>query len=187
MGGYGAIYICQLYPEKFNAACALSPANISVDLIDWKYTTPIIEKLLGKKTAQNSAALAWNDILDTQDLIFSKENPLIPSIKRDSDGKIVDFSKEAFNNWEKYNLNNLIRKQPNNLKEINLLINCEEHDQLNLSQESNKLHNTLTNLGITHEFEIYTDKSAEKIDPHSLGQAYKLLEGINFCLQHFSK
>jgi len=185
MGGYGALSICLHHPEKFIAAVALSPANITIDLLDWKLITPIYEKLLGREIAEQLGASSYSDILDTFDIIFSRDNPLMPSIKRDKNGKIVEWDKKAANNWQKYDINHMIRKNPNALKKVKLLINCEDTDEYGLTGEARKIHETLEELGIKHQFEIYSDPKAA-LSPHILGIAYHILPGIKFCLQQLT-
>ncbi|MEM2134803.1 MAG: alpha/beta hydrolase-fold protein [Candidatus Jordarchaeaceae archaeon] len=186
MGGYGTLSICLHHPEKFIVAAALSPANITIDLLDWKLVTPIYEKLLGREIAEQLGASSYSDILDTFDILFSRDNPLMPSIKRDKNGKIVKWSKRAANNWQKYDINQMIRKNPKALKKVHLLINCESTDEYGLTQEARKIHETLVELGIEHQFEIYSDPKAA-LSPHILGIAYHILPGIKFCLQKCTK
>ncbi len=185
MGGYGTLGICLHHPEKFISAAALSPANITTDLMDWKLVTPIYEKLLGREIAEQLGDSSQGDILDTFDILFSKDNPLLPSIKRDDAGIIVGFNEKASSNWLKYDINSMIRENPTALKEVNLLLNCESTDEYALTGETKKIHETLTELGIDHEFEIYSDPKAA-LSPHILGIAYHIIPGIRFCIQHFT-
>ncbi|MFB0561380.1 MAG: alpha/beta hydrolase [Candidatus Lokiarchaeia archaeon] len=185
MGGYGTLSICIHHPQKFISAAALSPANITLDLIDWNLVTPIFEKLLGREIAEQLGESSRSDILDTNDIIFSRDNPLLPSIKRDDAGKIVDMNEEAAKNWMKYNLNNMIRENPDALTEVHLLLNCESNDEYGLTRETEKIHETLNELGIDHEFEIYSDPKAA-LSPHILGIAYHIIPGIRFCIQNFT-
>nr|MDO8082989.1 alpha/beta hydrolase-fold protein [Candidatus Freyarchaeota archaeon] len=185
MGGYGTLSTCLHHPEKFISAVSLSPANITTDLLNWKLVTPIFEKLLGREIAEQLGNSSWNDILDTYDIIFSKNNPLIPSIKRDKKGKIVDLNKKAASNWQKYDLNKMIRENPDTLKKVHLLLNCESTDEYGLTGETEKIHETLKKLKIDHQFEIYSDPKAV-LSPHILGIAYHIVPGIKFCIQHFT-
>jgi len=90
MGGYGTLYGCLKYPEKFNVGVALSPLISFLDLIDWEMIIPIYKLVYGKKKAIEMGSKEIEDILDTIDLIFSDDNRLIPSLKRNSDGDIID-------------------------------------------------------------------------------------------------
>ncbi|MGQ9722385.1 MAG: alpha/beta hydrolase-fold protein [Candidatus Jordarchaeum sp.] len=185
MGGYGTLSICLHHPEKFVAAAALSPANITIDLLDWKLVTPIYEKLLGREIAEQLGASTYGDIMDTFDILFSKDNPLMPTVKRDKSGKIVKWDKKAANNWQKYDINYMIRKNPNALKKVQLLINCESTDEYGLTDETKKIHKTLEELEIKHQFEVYSDPKAA-LSPHILGIAYQIIPGIKFCTQYFT-
>jgi len=40
----------------------------------------------------------WQDILDTIDLFWSKNRPLLPTIQRDSNDKATSYDKEAAEN-----------------------------------------------------------------------------------------
>jgi len=108
MGGAGTLRICLAHPEKFIAAAALSPGNLVPDLIDWKLVVPLMNELFSEKISKKMGAKSWADILDTCDLIFSQDNPLLPSIKRDENGKIISMNEDALNNWMKYNINDIM-------------------------------------------------------------------------------
>ncbi|MFB0561379.1 MAG: alpha/beta hydrolase [Candidatus Lokiarchaeia archaeon] len=185
MGGYGALSIPIHHPEKFIATASLSPGNIDFDSLDLKLVVPIHEKVLGREWAEQYGVSLRDDILDTVDLVLSRDNPLIPSIVRDDTGKTIDYNKEAAKNWEKYDLNNMIRENPDALKEVHLLINSERNDEFGIAAITEKIHENLNELGIDHEFEIYSDPKAA-LTPHILGTAYQIIPGLKFCLQHFT-
>lgn len=186
MGGFGTLYLCHHHPEKFVSAASLSPGNIGhVELFDWKLRIPIFERIFGKKFCEKLGDNLWADILDTHDLIYSNNNRLVPSIKRDKDGNIIDYNQEAYDAWQRHDLNNLIKEKPEALKNVNLLLNCEKTDEFGLTRVSERLHETLTECGIEHQFEIYSDPKAV-LTPHMLGIGYKILPGIRFCLQYLS-
>jgi hypothetical protein len=185
MGGYGTLSICLHHPEEFISGASLSPANMTTDHLDWKLIVPAYEKLLGRKMAEQLGKSSASDLLDTCDMIFSGNNPLLASIKRDKEGKIIDLNKESGSNWQKYDLNRMIRESPGALKTVHLLINCESTDEFGLSGETEKIHKTLIELGIRHQFEIYTDPRAA-LSPHMIGIAYHIVPAIKFCQQHFT-
>ncbi|MFX1253677.1 MAG: alpha/beta fold hydrolase [Promethearchaeota archaeon] len=187
MGGYGTLRLCINHPEKFIAGVSLSPGNITPnpELLDWKLVTPVFEKLLGRETAEELGASGWNDILDTIDLIFSKEVPLLPSIKRDKSGKIVGWDETASNNWQKHDINFMLRERSDALKKVHLLLNCESTDEFGLTRGTQKIHETLAELKIDHHFEIYSDPGTS-LSPHMFGIAYNIIPGIHFCLQYFT-
>jgi hypothetical protein len=79
----------------------------------------------------------------------------------------------------------MIRENPDALKTVHLLINCESTDEFGFSRETEKIHQTLIELGIRHQFEIYTDPRAA-LSPHMIGIAYHIVPAIRFCQQHFT-
>ena len=185
MGGAGALRICLRHPEKFIAAAALSSGNIIRELIDWEVLMPLIKELFGEKIAKRRGKRIWADILDTFDLVLTKDNPLLPSIQRDDKGKIINLNKEAFNNWLKYDINQVIKEYPNALKEIHLLINSDHRDEMGSAIATEGIHKTLEELGIPHQFELYEAPKAY-LSPHILGIAYHILPAIRFGLQYIN-
>lgn len=185
MGGAGTLRICLTFPEKFIAAAALSPGNLVPELLDWKLVVPLTKELFGEKKSKRMGAKTWADILDTCDLIFSKDNPLLPSIKRGENGKIISLNEDALSNWMRYNINNLIKEHPDELKKINLLINCAQSDEMGSAIATKEIHETLKEFEIPHQFELYDDPKAT-LSPHILGIAYHIIPAIRFCLQFIS-
>ncbi len=187
MGGYGTIYIMCHHPERFNVSVALSPGNLGeLEHLDWELRIPIYEKIVGEKMGKSIGDSAWKDILDSLDLIFSDENRLIPSIERAEDGTIKDYDQKAYENWQEYELNNVIQAHPDALKEANLLINCHKDDEFALTEASEGLHKTMEKLNIDHKFELYNDPKAA-LTPHILGIGYHILPGIIYCLNYFER
>jgi hypothetical protein len=185
MGGYGAIYLCLHYPNKFKSVVALSPANPNdVESINWKLRIPLYEVIFGTKMSNEIGDIAWADIMDTYDLIMSKNNPLIPSIKWDIEGNLIEYNKEAEKNWKKFDIIDLIKEKHKALNEIKISFNCEATDEFGLTNVSERLHETLSELNIQHEFEIYSEPKAA-LSPHILGIGSKIMSGIQFCLNHF--
>jgi len=184
MGGAGTLRLAIHHPEKFNSAAALSPGNLSLDLLEWKLSVPLFEELIGEELSKKRGALTWADILDTCDRIFSMDNPLVPSIKKDDKGNIIEMNKKALQNWLKHDINTILKEKPKALKEIHLLLNCEENDEFGLANATIQIHKNLKNLGIEHQFEIYSDPNAA-LSPHMLGIAYHIIPAIRFCTKFF--
>jgi pimeloyl-ACP methyl ester carboxylesterase len=185
MGGYGTLYLCLHHPEKFISAVSLSPGNIAnLEFVNWKLRVPIYKEIFGIKMCEQLGDMSMEDILDSYDLIASKDNPLLPSIKRDESGNIIKYNTEALRNWQKYDLNNIIRENPKALKQVHLLLNCERTDEFGLADGTMKIHETLLEFGIDHQFELYSDPTVV-LTPHILGIGYKILPGIRFCLEYF--
>jgi len=76
-------------PGRFGTVAALAPGNLLPEMVDWKLYSPLYERILGKGYARKMGEHDWRDILDTTDMIYSKDAPLLPSIKRDEAGKMV--------------------------------------------------------------------------------------------------
>jgi len=185
MGGYGTLSLSLHHPQKFSAAAAISPANVTFDLLDWKLVTPLYEQLFGREQAEQLGTSLRDDFLDTLDLIFSKQTPLLPSLKRDETGKLVSWDPQARESWQKYDLNNMIQEDPAALKEVSLWIDCEKDDEFGLTEEARKIHEKLIGLGIDHHCDIYSDPKAA-LSPHMFGCFYHVLPGIRFCLQQLT-
>jgi enterochelin esterase-like enzyme len=182
MGGAGTLRICLSYPEKFIAAAALSPGNVVPKLLDWELIFPLNKLLFGEKIAKRMGQKTWGDILDTCDLIFSKENPLLPSIKRDESGKVIDMNSDSFDNWMSYDINNLIKKHPEALKQVHLMISCARNDEMGSAIATEQIHETLNEFKISHQYELYDDPKAS-LSPHILGIGYHITPAIRFCLE----
>jgi len=184
MGGYGVISILCRRPGVFSVGAALSPANFTIDIMDWKMLMPMAEKALGRELAEKICAQAWEDFFDTMDLIYSRERPLIPSVVRNDSGKIISYDKRAYEAWSEIDLNNVVEKFAGTLKQIPLLINCEMNDDLGIAVVTERLHETLEKLKIKHEYELYSDPVAAALSAHTFGIAYKVTDAIGFCLRH---
>jgi enterochelin esterase-like enzyme len=179
MGGAGVLRLCLSYPEMFIAAVALSPGNIVPELIDWELIVPLNKLLFGEKISKRIGQKSWADILDTCDLIFSKDKPLLPSIKRDENGKIIDMDPESFNNWMRFNINYLIKEHPEALKRVHLMINSARNDEMGSAISTEQIHKTLQEFMIPHQYELYKDPKIG-LSPHILGIAYHIIPAIKF-------
>ena len=188
MGGFGTLYLCLHHPDKFISAASLSPGNLGnrdLTRINWKLRIPIYEEIFGAKMSAEMGDLAWSDILDTIDLIFSNDNRLLPTIKQDENGNIVEVNEEILSKWEKHDINNMIKENPEAFKQVHLLLNCAVDDEFGLTEGVKKIHETLLEHGIDHQFDIYPDPKVA-LTPHILGIRYHILPGIRFCVQYFS-
>ena len=182
MGAYGTLSILCHHPERFSAAAALSPANFTLDLLNWKMIIPLQERLLGRDEAEKGGAQLFGDILDTLDIIYSKDRPLLPTVVRDGQGKAVSMDSQAAEAWRACDINRVAEKLAGNLKTVSLLMNCESSDEFGLAGETQKLHDTFQQLGISHEYEIYDEPQAKTFSPHIFGIAYHLIPAFKFIL-----
>ncbi|MFB0561378.1 MAG: alpha/beta hydrolase [Candidatus Lokiarchaeia archaeon] len=185
MGGYGAMVMAIHNPEKFISVVVLSPANLTADVLNLKVVIPIHERLLGRERAEEYGALLWSDILHTADLVCSKDKPLMPTIKRNEAGEIVGWDEEAYNNLYRHNLIYMMRENPDALKQVKLQLKTEANDEFGIAGVTEEIHKALNELGIEHEFEIYSDPKAA-LSPHIIGISYNVILGIKFCMQYFT-
>ncbi len=164
----------------------LSPANLTVDVLNLNVIIPIHERLFGRERAAEYGSMLWSDILHTADLVCSRDKPLMPTIKRDKSGEIIGGDEEAYNNLYKHNLNYMIGENPQALKQVKLVLKTAANDELMIAKVTGEIHKTLVGLGIEHEYEIYSDSKAA-LSPHIIGISYNVIPGIKFCLRHFPK
>lgn len=186
MGGYGALSLSLHHPNEFAAIAALSPANFTVDHLSWKLRIPILDKLLGAKAGADVSDLWLSDILDTLDLVYSHDAPLIPSVKRDASGAVTSYDPGAATAWARYDLNNMIDSVSSPFKGVSLLLNCDKSDDFGLGGEVVRIHETMVRNHIKHEFDLYSDP-ATVLSPHMFGIAYHIIPAIRFCSQIISK
>jgi pimeloyl-ACP methyl ester carboxylesterase len=185
MGGYGALSISLNRPGIFAAVAALSPANFTVASISWKLIVPVQERLLGRQFAEESGAANFEDILDTIDLVYSADRPLVPTVKKDVNGKVISWDKAAAARWEKYNLNTRIARTKKPFEGASIFISCDKDDEFGLAPEATKIHLSLTAARLDHFFDLYADPAAA-LSPHIIGIGHQVLPAIKFCLDHLT-
>jgi pimeloyl-ACP methyl ester carboxylesterase len=185
MGGYGALYGAMLNSKKFQAIYALSPAISWLELIDNGMIIPLYSLIYGKRKSAALGRKEIEDIIDTADLIFSRDLPLLPSIQRDAQGKIESFDKNAEANWLQWDLKVLAKHHVEDLKSVQIAISCEEQDEYQFAHQIRAFQTVLKDLGIPHTININDDAFAAKVSPHSIGIAQQLLPALAFCAQHF--
>lgn len=181
MGGYGTLYQSLRHPEKFAAAAALSPANFTLDLLAWKLKVPFVEIIFGTEKAEKAGQRGWDDIYDTLDKVYSGSNPLLPTVKRDAYGKVLGYDPTAAENWQRHDLNYLIKQSSTPYKDMRLMINCDRDDEFGLAGETEKLHQTLQSCNVKHEYQIYSDSMAT-LSPHIFGIAYHIVPAVKFLV-----
>jgi len=182
MGGYGALLGGILYPDLFDAVAALSPSISFLDLLEVRLVVPFNRILFSNAKAEEMGRLELEDILDTCDLVYSDDRRLVPTLKRDEKGRVVEMDRPARNNWARSDLGLLVESHPGAFQGVRLLFNCEESDEFGFAGPCRRFHALLQQQGIDHTFEIYTDAEAARISPHSLGIAWHILPGLRFCL-----
>jgi len=183
MGGYGALLGGILYPDRFGAIAALSPSICCLDLLDVRFVVPFNRILFGDAKAEEMGRKELGDIMDTCDLVFSKNRPLLPTIRRDEGGRSVRMDDQARENWARSGLGYLLGRHPRAFQDVRLLLNCARSDEFGFAEPCSRFHVQLQDKGIEHDFEIYSEPKAERISPHILGIAWHILPGLRFCLQ----
>ncbi len=184
MGGYGALLGGILYPSLFQAVVALSPSISCLDLLDVGLVAPFNRILFNNAKAEEMGRLELEDILDTCDLVYSDDRRLVPTLKRNEKGRVVEMDSSARNNWARSDLGPLAESHPEAFQGVRLLLNCEESDEFGFAGPCRRFHALLQRQGIDHAFEIYSDPEAARISPHSLGIAWHILSGLRFCLRN---
>jgi enterochelin esterase-like enzyme len=182
MGGYGALLGAILYPNLFASVAALSPSICCLDLLDLRFVVPFNRILFGEARAQEMGRKELGDILDTCDLVFSKDRPLLATIERDREGRAVQMDGRARENWARSDLGYLLDRHPHALRDTRLLFNCDQADEFGFAEPCRRFHAQLEDRGIGHSFEIYSEPRAERISPHILGIAWHILPALRFCL-----
>lgn len=183
MGGYGALLGGILHPDLFGAIVALSPSICCLDLLDVRFVVPFNRILFGEAKAEAMGRKELGDILDTCDLVFSKNRPLLPTIRRDESGRAAGMDDQARENWSRSGLGYLLDRHPRAFRDLRLQLNCARSDEFGFAGPCSRFHVQLQNRGIEHSFEIYSEPKAERISPHILGIARHILPGLRFCLQ----
>ncbi|QEE17570.1 alpha/beta hydrolase-fold protein [Promethearchaeum syntrophicum] len=188
MGGYGTLLACLKSPEKFNVGVALSPLISFLDLLELKKIMPLYQLAFGKKKAEYYGKKDVEDVLDTADLIITDNDRLIPTIKRDTAGKIIKMDESIRKKWLEYDIIEIIKKTPQPFSNIKIMINCEIKDEYGFSAQIMKLKTFLAKMEFKHkvDIDIYQNKIAEKLSPHILGIGYHLFPGIYYCLENMS-
>ncbi len=183
MGGYGALLGAILHPDRFGAAAALSPSICCLDLLDLRFVVPFNRLLFGDAKAGKMGREELGDILDTCDLVFSANRPLLPTIRRDEQGRTVQMDDQARQNWARSDLGYLLDHNPHAFDAVRLQLNCASSDEFGFAQSCRRFHTHLEARGIEHSFEIYSDQETERISPHILGIIRHVLPALKFCLR----
>lgn len=162
MGGYGTLNLAVQNPEKFIAAVSLSPGDLGARrLYQVKLRVPLMTKIFGEKLSNKLGDSSMDDILDTIDLIMPGESRV------------------------NYDINKLIRENPEAFKKVHLSLSCDLDDEFKLAEGVARIHDTLNELDIPHEYDLSRDPKAA-LTPHGLGISYRVIPGMKFCLQYFS-
>jgi hypothetical protein len=102
-------------------------------------------------------------------MVYSRDEPLTPTLRKDGDGAVVEYHAAAWERWARWDLSRLIREHPDALRESELLINCHARDEFGFAEPARRVHRALEAVGIPHTFEIYADLLSAVISPHMVG------------------
>jgi pimeloyl-ACP methyl ester carboxylesterase len=183
MGGYGALLGGILHPERFAAVAALSPSIASLNLLDITLVVPYLQRLIGREAGRKRGAEDLADILDTCDLVFAGDRRLLPSLRRDSEGRIVGRDAVAWERWASFDAGALAEGTPGAFSQTPLLLSCHEQDEFGFSGPCCRLSAVLEKLGVAHRLEIYSDPLAARLSPHTMGIAWRILDALRWCLE----
>ncbi len=181
MGGYGALSICLNRPGIFSVLAPIAPANFTLDWLSYKMRVPILDQIMGKEEAAKAGDASMTDILDTLDMVYSHDRPLLPTVKRDSDGKIINYDSKSAHNWESHELKNVIVAKADSLTNMNIHISCHKDDDFNLAPEVLRIGHSLKQYGVPNSIDIFTNPRAA-FTPHTLGIAYHMLPTLKYCV-----
>ena len=183
MGGYGALLAGILHPDRFSAVAALSPSICGLDIVDITLYVPFLRWVYGKEGARRAGREDRSDILDTCDMIFSPDRPLVPTIERDETGNSVRMDQVARANWATADAGNLVMTHPAAFRDVAVRISCEERDEFGFAGPDLRFAAVLSERGIPHELHIFRSNVAARISAHSVGIALEVLSGLRFCLE----
>jgi pimeloyl-ACP methyl ester carboxylesterase len=182
MGGYGALLAGILHPDRFCAVAALSPSICGLDLLDVDLYVPFERWLRGKAGAVRAGREDVADILDTCDLVFSPDRPLMPTVVRDATRRAVEMDEVARSNWTLADAGTMTRSLERAFNDVAVRVSCEERDEFHFSGPDRRVSDALAARGIAHETHIFRDERAARISAHAVGIAFQVEDGLRFCL-----
>ena len=162
MGGYGALLGGILHPERFAVVAALSPVIGFLEMRELALQRPYYRLLLGPAAAAARGREDLEDILETCEWVFGEDQ-------------------EA---WARADLGELAARTPGALRGVHLLLNCAEDDEFALTGPCRRLAEKLEGLGLSCELEIYAARGLNRLSPHAVGIASRILPAIRFCLRN---
>lgn len=182
MGGYGVLLGGIHHPQRFAAVAALSPNICCLDLLETTLLVPYLRRLHGPERARRQGAEDLEDILDTCDLVFSGDRRLLPSLRRDGDGRVVERDAAAWERWAASDAGRLAESTPGAFADVRLSVSCHEQDEFGFAGPCCRYSAALERLGVAHRLEIYRDRLAARLSPHTMGIAWSILGALHWCL-----
>ncbi len=160
MGGYGALLGGILHPERFSVVAALSPVVGVRELLQLQLVRPYNRLLLGPAGAVARGREDLEDLVETCDWVFG-----------------------AREGWDSAELGRVAARTPGALRGVRLLLNCAEDDEYRLAGTCRRFAEKLESLGLPCELEMYEARGLNRLSPHAVGIAGRILPGIRFCLR----
>ena len=182
MGGYGALLGGIFHPDRFSRVAALSPSVCGLDVLDLDLFIPFVALALGRDAARREGRETVEDILDTCDLVFAPDRPLVPTIRRDEAGRAVDMDPEAREKWAAADAGRLAVSTAGAFGDVALRVSCEEHDEFGFAGPDRRLHDQLAAHGVDHRYVPFSDLRARALSGHSLGIGLQIEPALRFLL-----
>ncbi len=182
MGGYGALLAGVLHPDRFSAIAALSPSICGLDVVDIDLYTPFQRWIYGKRGAVRAGRNDLSDILETCDMVFSPDRPLMPTAHRDASGRSIRMDDVARGNWDVADVGNMVLARDGAFAGVSVRVSCEERDEFGFAGPDRRFSDVLSTRGIEHELYIFRDDTAARISAHAAGIALQMENGLRFCL-----
>lgn len=182
MGGYGALLGGIFHPERFSRVAALSPSVCGLDVVDLELFIPFVALALGREGARREGRQTVEDILDTCDLVFAPDRPLVPTIRRDEAGSAVEMDEAAREKWAAADAGRLAVTTEGAFRDVALRVSCEEHDEFGFASSDRRLHEQLESHGIAHRYVPFSDLRARLLSGHSLGIGLQIEPALRFLL-----
>ncbi len=186
MGGYGALLAGTLHPDRFCAVAALSPSICGLDVLDIDLYTPFQRWVYGKRGAIRAGRNDLSDILETCDMVFSPDHPLMPTVRRDASGKSIQMDEVARGNWDVSDVGNMVLAGDGAFAGVSVRVSCEERDEFGFAGPDRRFSDVLSIRGIEHELHIFRDDAAARISAHAVGIALQVETGLRFCLDRIA-
>ncbi len=164
MGGYGALLGGILHPERFSAVAALSPVVSVRELLQLQLTRPYYRLLLGPGGAAARGREDLEDLMETCDWVFGPRQ-----------------------GWDGADLGEMAARTPGALRGVRLLLSCAEDDEYGLAGTCRRFAEKLGSLGLECELEIYKARGLNRLSPHAVGIASRILPAIRFCLRELEE
>ncbi|MFW5743212.1 MAG: alpha/beta hydrolase [Spirochaetota bacterium] len=182
MGGYGALLGGIFHPDRFSRVAALSPSVCGLDVVDLELFIPFVALALGRERARREGRNTVEDILDTCDLVFAPDRPLVPTIRRDETGRAVEMDEAARAKWAAADAGRLAVTTDGAFRDVALRVSCEEHDEFGFAGPDRRLHEQLEEHAIEHTYVPFSDLRARALSGHSLGIGLQIEPALRFLL-----